>query len=108
VGRGSGNWWERWEKCGDWTLPSSTKAAHLYIFIDQLPSYDMTQRVFYLKLFFLFFGGFSDDTRGWFAPSKRLPIEPILLWLFWRWDFGIYLPRLASHHSIPDLSLTSS
>jgi hypothetical protein len=41
-----------------------------------------------------------------------LPLEPqfqsILLWLFWRWGLGNYLPRLASNCSSPDLCLPNS
>jgi hypothetical protein len=31
-----------------------------------------------------------------------------LLSLFWRWSLENYLPRLASNHDPPDLSLTRS
>jgi hypothetical protein len=31
-----------------------------------------------------------------------------LLWLFWRWGFVNYLPRLASNCYPPDLSLPRS
>jgi hypothetical protein len=31
-----------------------------------------------------------------------------LLWLFWRWDMMIYLPRLALNFNPPNLSLPSS
>jgi hypothetical protein len=35
-------------------------------------------------------------------------LQPILLWLFWRWDFVNYLPGLASNHDPLDLSLLNS
>jgi hypothetical protein len=31
-----------------------------------------------------------------------------LLWLFWRWGLGNYLPRLASNYDPPHLSLPRS
>jgi hypothetical protein len=31
-----------------------------------------------------------------------------LLWLFWRWGLLNYLPRLASNHDPPNLSIPSS
>jgi hypothetical protein len=35
-------------------------------------------------------------------------LQSILLWLFWKWSVTHHLPRLASNHNPPDLSLSSS
>jgi hypothetical protein len=50
--------------------------------------------------------GLHNHKAGGFPLEPHL--QSILLWLFGRWDFAIYLLRLALNHDPPYLSLPSS
>jgi hypothetical protein len=63
--------------------------------------------------FLLFFCETEVWTQGLHAyKTGALLLQPhlqsVLLWLFWRWDMMIYLPRLALNFNPPNLSLPSS
>jgi hypothetical protein len=64
---------------------------------------------YYLSSFF--WEGWAGVLNSGLCPCKILPeshLQPILLWLFWRWGLEDYLPRLALNFNTPSLSLLSS
>jgi hypothetical protein len=57
-------------------------------------------------VFFYFFVELGFELRVSLLQSRlESHLQSILLWLFWRWCLPNYLPRLASNHDHPNLSL---